>query len=142
LDRIPEKSGEAKVGIPIIGDFNDEPFNRSLTQYTLGTNCKQKVLNAKTPVVFNPMYPFLGKGIGSHYFNSTPSILDQFLVSETILNEKSGFKLNKDAAGNYLVNIEMFPEMTAQGDYRKPIRFGRPSSALDQNGLVTIFLFR
>jgi len=32
------------------------------------------------------------------------------------------------------VNIEMFPEMKAQGDYPNPIRFGRPSSGLNQNG--------
>jgi hypothetical protein len=134
LSRIPEKSGEANVGILMMGDFNDEPFNRSLTKHTLGTNCEQKVLNAKTPVVFNLMWPFLGKGLGTHYFDSTPNVLDQFLASKTILNEKSGFKLKKDTAGSCLVNIEMFPEMTAQGDYPKPIRFGRPSSGLNQNG--------
>ena len=139
LTRIPEKSGDDNIGIVIMGDFNDEPFNRSLTKHTLGSDSTQRVLNAKTPMVLNLMSPFMGKGIGTHFYASTMSMLDQFLISRSILNAQSGFVVKKDSSGKNTVKIEMFPEMTATGAYPMPIRFGRPASGLNQEGFSDHF---
>lgn len=139
LTRIPEKSGNENVGIAIMGDFNDEPFNRSLTKHTLGSDSMQRVLNAKTPLVLNLMSPFMGKGNGTHFYASTMDMLDQFLVSRSILDAQSGFVVKKDSSGKNMVKIEMFPEMTATGAYPMPIRFGRPSSGLNQEGFSDHF---
>jgi hypothetical protein len=35
-----------------MGDFNDEPFSRSLTEYALSTTQAAKLLNARSPRFF------------------------------------------------------------------------------------------
>ena len=132
-ERILEVLGN-NTAVINLGDFNDEPFNSSVTDYALGTNSKMKVINAQTPRLFNLMWPFLGRGIGTHYYDNFPNVLDQFMVSKGIANGASGFKIKASAQGTYAVNIEMFNEMVSGGNYPAPIRFGRPSNALNQNG--------
>ena len=45
--RIHQIKGD-DVPIIVMGDFNDEPFNRSLTDYALSTSSKLKVINASS----------------------------------------------------------------------------------------------
>ncbi|NIM12480.1 MAG: endonuclease/exonuclease/phosphatase [Candidatus Aminicenantes bacterium] len=127
LERIPEKIGDEDISVLIMGDFNDEPFNRSITDYALGTNCKEKVINARNPRLYNLMYKFLGEGIGTHYFSNSPNLLDQFLVNKNMINDAGAFQVAAKG-GEYDVRIEMFAEMKSGGDYPAPIRFARPSS--------------
>lgn len=125
--RIHEEHGP-NPAIVAMGDFNDEPFNRSLTDYALAINDRAAVLNARSPKLLNLMWPFLGEGRGTHYFQNAPNVLDQFLVSRGIIGGSSGLGLK---AGS--VRIEAYPEMTRPGDHPGPISFGRPSKAADFN---------
>lgn len=131
VERIPDKSGELNVGIVLMGDFNDEPFNRSVMNHALGTNSETKILKAKNPYSLNLMWPFLGRGLGTFYYDSTPNVLDQFMISKSILNGQSGFKVKKNQDGSYKVTIEMNPAMMKDG---KPVPFGRPNKNLNQAG--------
>jgi len=90
-DRIREIQGK-DVAIIAMGDFNDEPFNRSLTDYALSERQAQKVRNANTPRLLNLMWPVLGAGIGTHYFDNHANVLDQFLISKGLLTGKPGLK--------------------------------------------------
>lgn len=119
--RIIEKQGN-ETAVIAVGDFNDEPFNRSLADYALSEKTAAKVKNAATQRFLNLMWPFLGQGIGSLYFDNTPNMLDQFLVSKAIISGNSHFTLIPDS-----VEIVRFPEMVNPGDYPVPIRFGRGS---------------
>ena len=101
----------------VMGDFNDEPFNRSITDHALAGNSGPKVLNAQSPRLFNLMWPFLGLGIGTHYFDNSANVLDQFWVSRGILNGRGGFQLDKEST-----TIEMFDTMVSRGTIRH--RFG------------------
>jgi len=87
--------------IIIMGDFNDEPINSSLT----------KILNAGDPEenedsssLINLMYPLYKKGSGTYFRvnNITEaSVLDQIIVSSSMLYGENGLKLQEEVAHIY-----------------------------------------
>jgi endonuclease/exonuclease/phosphatase family metal-dependent hydrolase len=127
-ERIADIKG-ADLPVLAMGDFNDEPFSRSLTDYALSTIQAAKVLNARAPRFFNLMWPLLGERRGTHYFDHFATLLDQFLASRPLLERTAPIRVDPES-----VRIEAFPEMVARGDYPAPRRFGRPSSGLDRTG--------
>lgn len=91
LQRIHEEKG-LDIGVVAMGDFNDEPFNRSLLEYALAVNDPRQVIQAKSNHLFqNLMWPLLGEGIGSYWFDGAWNMLDQFLVSQAVVSGKSGW---------------------------------------------------
>ncbi|MGH2568514.1 MAG: endonuclease/exonuclease/phosphatase family protein, partial [Bacteroidota bacterium] len=118
-ERIIEELGK-KTPILAMGDFNDEPFDRSLTEHARCERQRAKVVRAKTATFLNLMWPLTGRGIGSHYFNNDANLLDQFLASRSLLTGDGKIAVVENSAG-----IERFPEMAKKGDYPAPIRFGR-----------------
>lgn len=118
-ERICEKLGD-DVGIIAMGDFNDTPYNSSLMNYALSVNSLDIINNAKTKKYFyNLMWPFLKDGDGTHYYDKF-EVLDQFMISKGIINEKSSFKIIPDSC-----KIEKFNKNPKNN---APIRFGRPSA--------------
>lgn len=126
--RILEEKGQ-NVAVIVMGDFNDEPCNRSITDYALSSNNQTRVMNAQIPRLYNLMWPFLAEGIASFYYGNVPYLLDQFMVSRGLLRQNRSFDIKFDS-----IRIEMFPEMISGGAYPNPIRFGRPASSLNRNG--------
>jgi endonuclease/exonuclease/phosphatase family metal-dependent hydrolase len=127
-DRIEEIHGD-DIPILAMGDFNDEPSDRSMQDHALSERNRTRVLYANTPKLLNLMWPRMSQGAGTHYYNNDPSILDQFLVSGGFLKSKSKIKAIENS-----VQIVQLPEMIKNGRYPVPIRFGRPSRGLNQNG--------
>jgi predicted extracellular nuclease len=126
-DRIQQVHG-SNVPILVMGDFNDEPFNKSITDHALGTLHKKRVEGARgKPWLHNLMWELVSRGEGTFYFD-TFNVLDQFMVSKGITGSSSKFGVKADS-----VRIETFPEMlTSKGGPRK---FGRPSqNNKDENG--------
>ena len=120
--RIREVHG-SNVAVMAMGDFNDEPFNRSVTRHALGERTRSKVTRARSPKFLNLMWPMMGEGIGTHYFNNSPNVLDQFLVSKGLLTGNSNISLVRNS-----VEIVRFPEMVSGGTYPTPVRYGRGAS--------------
>lgn len=128
VKRIHEEIDEPSI--LLMGDFNDNPYDRSVQNYLQSTNIKAKVMNARTNHYFyNPMFKFLDTGVGTHVYGSEVSILDQFLVSRNVLSQSNDhpFKI-EEVDGVESVEILAYPELV-KGDYKKAIRFSRPSSA-------------
>lgn len=129
--RITEERGK-DIAVVCMGDFNDEPFNRSLTEYCLAVQNQEKVLRGREAWLLNLMWPFFSQDKGTHYYGGSPSVLDQFLVSKGIVSGLSGFKIDRDGNWNYPVKIEVF-----EGMHKKkspaPIRFGRPNKPKEFN---------
>jgi len=132
-DRILEEKGK-DVAIIVTGDFNDEPHSRSITKYALGTNNIIEFKNAKSPKLFNLMWGLMGKGLGTHYMGNSHMMLDQFMISKGFLSENNHFKVKLDS-----IEIIRYPEMMSSNDYKGPIRFGRPSKGLNENGFSDHF---
>lgn len=123
------KEEQDKTAILVMGDFNDEPFNRSITEYALATTSILKVkLSRDAPRLYNLIWPLMSKGLGTFYYQNFPNFLDQFMVSKGIA---SG---NKFSVEENSTDIVTFPEMV-KGEYKTPIKFGRPSDhSLNENG--------
>ena len=119
IERIQEIKG-TKIPILVTGDFNDEPFNRSLMEYTLSSNSEATVKKGTNPWLFNLMWISLANGKASYVYNGDLNMLDQCMVSKGFLQKQSTFKLKEKFA-----KVEMFADMTNKKE--KPIKFGRKS---------------
>lgn len=122
-ERIRTIQEDTNVAVLAMGDFNDEPFDRSLVNYALSEQTRGKVTRARNPKFFNLMWPILGRRKGTYYFNNDPLVLDQFMISKGLVTGNSGIKADLDSA-----EVLDFPEMVNGGAYPKPIPFGRGSS--------------
>lgn len=100
--------------IILMGDFNDEPANRSLT----------KILNAGTDIgsvgpaaenrLFNPMWDvYRDPDTGSYYYNGDWYTLDQILLGHGLL-DKRGFSVS-EPAGKVFVHEYM---RERKGEYK------------------------
>lgn len=124
--RIQDVHSQA-IPILVMGDFNDEPFNRSITEYAKSTVSADRVLNAHSvPWLYNFMWEAIGSRAGTFYYSDAFNVLDQFMVSRRMLIDNAKLKVQQGS-----IRIEIFPEMSKNGIPRK---FGRPAEALDQEG--------
>jgi hypothetical protein len=117
--RIQEIYG-VDTAVLAMGDFNDEPHDRSITNYACAERSRAKVTRARSPRFLNLMWGISGQRIGTHYYNNAPNVLDQFLASKGMLTGGSGFRVITDSA-----EVVRFPEMVSSGTYPVPIRYGR-----------------
>lgn len=122
-ERTLEIDGEEQAVI-VMGDFNDEPFDRSLVQYALSERVERRVKSKRSrkPYLLNLTWRLMGEGIGTHFFQGTPGMLDQILVNRPVLRNDSPFEANQLS-----LEILRFSEMTSSSG--SPRRFGRPASA-------------
>lgn len=128
IQRINEVLGGEPL-VVVMGDFNDEPFSPSLTDFALSTEMTTKVLRARNERLHNLMWPLMGQGVTSYVYQGTPNMLDQFLVSRGMLRRDGAIKPIKQS-----VSVLRYPEMVSGSVYKTPKRFGRPSSGLDRDG--------
>jgi endonuclease/exonuclease/phosphatase family metal-dependent hydrolase len=134
MERIMEIKGK-DIAVIAMGDFNDEPFNRSVTDYALGCNNLTKVKYARSPRLFNLMWPFHGKSEGTFFYNNFPMVIDQFMVSKEMIQVTGRPKVALHDDRTLMVKIEQFDEMITGGRYPSPKPFGRPSiSSFDPTG--------
>ncbi len=93
------RTDDKHLPVLIIGDFNDEPFNDSLTMHLQGTRDRTAALRNDT-LLYNPFWRLLGQNrasgpddltscAGSHFWKAHPSTdwytVDQALVSSSLL---------------------------------------------------------
>lgn len=91
---------DPSMGIIVMGDLNDDPFNRSCA-VTLGG--KKKESEVEPGGFFNPFWKKLDDGIGSYIYRGGWNLFDQIMVNYNLLPQgKSQLKfsyaevLNKD----------------------------------------------
>lgn len=103
----------------VMGDLNDEPYNRSVVDYLQAArdldrveenlrkpNNSEKIATAdylsRKVFLFNCMWPVVGQAdLGSHFFSggtNTMNVLDQFAVSRGLLFGEQGLRLVPDSA--------------------------------------------
>ncbi len=125
IERIHEikklEENEDNPSIILMGDFNDHPYDRSVTQYLRSTGNIEKVKNARSHILYNPMHQFLDDKIGMHVYGNEIGVLDQFIVSKSLIVDSPNYPFHVQET-----KIVSFPEMI-KGDYNKPVRYSRPS---------------
>jgi endonuclease/exonuclease/phosphatase family metal-dependent hydrolase len=114
--------GEKNLPIISMGDYNDEPFNRALQEYTRGTRDPGRVRYSRSGHMLNLMWPLMqGHDSGTYLYGSDWNMLDQFLVSYGALRTDSDVRVNLDS-------VAIFKPEVLVGSAGKPRKFGRPSS--------------
>lgn len=125
MDEMQAKNKNAEV--VVMGDFVDQPFDRSITHYAQSCISKNKVIFGQSAYLYNLMWPLIGERKGSTVVGPDPSFPDQIMVSRGIVNGEGKFQLATDQA-----ILEDF-DFLVTGRYDLPIRFGRPSSTGSYN---------
>jgi predicted extracellular nuclease len=128
--RVLQVKGDT-ISVLAMGDFNDEPFNKSLVNYALSQRIPSIVLKGQNPYFLNLMWALMGKGLGTLYFDG-PNLLDQFLINKNWLKSTSRFKVNPDTANI----VKLVPMVDKKG---QPIPFGGMGKPVNQNGFSDHF---
>ncbi|MCG8404138.1 MAG: endonuclease/exonuclease/phosphatase family protein [Phycisphaerales bacterium] len=122
-----------KIPVIVMGDFNDEPCDRSMQEYLLGTRDADRVLNARNPILLNLMWPLMAdEDPGTLRFRSDWNMLDQFLVNKGMLQGDSLVRIIPESA-------QIFRPPLVKKSNGEPRRFGRPMRGLDEEGFSDHF---
>ncbi len=78
------------ANIIIIGDFNDNPNNKSVADILKAQKISDKT---KSETLYNLSYNNFENKKGSHYYNKEWNMLDQIIVSSNIISKKTGLTL-------------------------------------------------
>lgn len=131
LYQIAEKRGNEQP-VLVMGDFNDEPFNRSITDYALSTANIRQIRNAKkdhngifTPYLLNLLWNEMADGKGTLLYQGKWSLLDQIMVNRAIA-------LNK---GFTVLSAGVYDHPDLISHRHAPMAFGAPGKTTkDKNG--------
>lgn len=126
VKRIHEIQGKG-ASIVAMGDFNDEPFDRSLVEYAKSTHILKQIENSTTTdYLYNLSAACINGKLGTYVFGNDINMLDQFLVSKAIAVKT---KLSKfSVAAPVRICHDVVPGMV-KGEYNAPVKFGRPAEA-------------
>ncbi|MCB0819695.1 MAG: endonuclease [Bacteroidetes bacterium] len=85
---------DAQANILLMGDFNDYPNNKSITE-SLAAQGDTTVAGAK---LYDLMYWQMAEGVGSHQYKGEWGFLDQFILSGSVMSGSNGLKTNFNSA--------------------------------------------
>jgi predicted extracellular nuclease len=123
VERIHQEIPDANI--VLMGDFNDNPADRSITQYLMASNHMAQVKAATNHRFYNLMHRFADAQRASYVYGAELNMLDQFMVSKSLITRGRPFEVAS-------VDILSFPGMTA-GRYNTPVRFGLPKGNVAKN---------
>lgn len=92
VDKLQDNNPLAKI--IIMGDFNDEPNNKSVTE-ALHANNNKNTDNPKA--LYNLMYDLHQQGKGSYSYKGNWNMLDNLIVSNSLISNTDGFHTNHQA---------------------------------------------
>jgi hypothetical protein len=95
---------EKSPNILILGDFNDEPSNSSITK---GIKVLSPDMTISNNNIYSLLYPYLTKGEGSLYYKDW-DLFDQVIVSGNMLLRKKGLRTSVNAAGIFKAEYLLF----------------------------------
>ncbi len=85
VDSLAAADPNAKV--IIMGDLNDDPVSPSVRQVL---NAKREREQVRPGGLFNPMYDYYKRGIGTLAYRDAWSLFDQIILSHGLINPKAG----------------------------------------------------
>ncbi len=85
IDSLLSRNANAKV--ILMGDLNDDPTSPSMIKYLKAKGNPKKL---KPGELYNPMYEFYQKGIGTLAWRDAWNLFDQMVLTPALLNENNG----------------------------------------------------
>ena len=92
---------DKNANIVCMGDFNDEPQNKSLNTTLLATNNKRPKNKYE---LFNTHYEKDLQNKGTYSYNYEWFMLDNIIVSQNLINNKKGFHISEESGQIYKEN--------------------------------------
>lgn len=77
------------IGIITMGDMNDDPFNKSVSQILGAVKDIKKI---QPGGFYNPFWEKLDKGIGSYIYRGSWNLFDQIIINSNLVDGKCGMK--------------------------------------------------
>ena len=122
VDKVLNEDPEAKI--IIMGDFNDEPTNRSVYEMLLANN-KRK--NAGDRELFNLMYDGHNqRNEGSYNYQGNWNMLDQIIVSRPVITKRDGWHCGYDDGKIFKEDFMLFYDENRQ-DHVPNRTYGGPN---------------
>ncbi|ODS31399.1 MAG: hypothetical protein SCARUB_03476 [Candidatus Scalindua rubra] len=97
---------DSNINVVVMGDFNDEPFNRSVQEYLFAIRNRKRVearRNSKKarPYLYNLAWLLMDEPTpGTFHYGSNPAgwnMLDQIMVSKGVLTGSNGLEVIEDS---------------------------------------------
>lgn len=82
-DRLLAENPQLKI--IVMGDLNDDPFNKSMTQYL---QAKAEIKDLKDGDMYNPWYNILKGGQGTLMYNGAWNLFDQIVMTPNLVDRK------------------------------------------------------
>jgi predicted extracellular nuclease len=126
-------SRERDLRVVIMGDFNDEPTNRSISNGLSASGKRKNIMLGDQYNLFYDMHNLQDRG--TYSFKGIWSMLDQVIVSYSLLNQKKGLSTGFDG-GHILMEEWMLYDSEKYGmklpsaTYGGPEYYGGPSDHL------------
>ncbi len=112
IDVLMNRDPQAKI--VIMGDFNDEPTNRSINEMLLANN-KRK--NATSREFYNLMYDLHNiNNSGTYFYRGNWNMLDQIIVSQSLIRDRLNYHADFDG-GKILKEEWMLYKDQESGEY-------------------------
>jgi predicted extracellular nuclease len=121
VDSILKKEKDAKI--VIIGDFNDEPVNKNLFE-VLNATAKQPM--PKNNSLYNLMYDKDLLGLGTYNFRGNWNMLDNIIVSTSLLDAKNGYRVSSDGGQIFSARWILYDNVKT-GDFTPNRTYGGPN---------------
>ncbi|MDN6279883.1 MAG: endonuclease/exonuclease/phosphatase family protein [Psychroflexus sp.] len=114
---------ESDTKFMIMGDFNDGPHDKSITQYLNAKSTRKEVSRND---VYNPYHKIIKRGIGTSAWRDTWNLFDQIMLSKALINnDYTSYRMYK--AG--IFNPQFL--QTTEGRYK-----GYPFRSFDDGGFT------
>ncbi len=112
------------TNIIIMGDFNDGPSNKSISEVLKAIPYETNIHPGTTSLqLYNLMYPLEKQGKGSYKYRGNWDMLDQMIVSGHLL-QKSGFRILPESAGIFPEDFLLAQDKSGGGKRPKRTFFG------------------
>lgn len=124
VDSILKNNKKAKI--VILGDFNDEPTNKSLYEVLKATN-NQRSGNYRE--LYNLMFDKSVNGQGTYNYRGNWNMLDNIIISQSLLKNKKGYIVSSDGGQIFRKRWMMYDnvktgQMTPSRTYGGPNYYG------------------
>jgi endonuclease/exonuclease/phosphatase family metal-dependent hydrolase len=124
---------ESDFKVILMGDFNDEPTNRSLTNGLSALNKRRNIQMGDYYNLFYDLHNIEGKG--SYNYKGNWNMLDQMIVSYNLLDQQKGLSTSYDGGKilkeEWMLYVsEKYGENLPSATYGGPEYFGGPSDHL------------
>jgi predicted extracellular nuclease len=101
---------DKSANILILGDFNDEPSNKSISEGIKAKSPEQPYTNDN---IYSLLYPEYKKGEGSLYYKDW-DLFDQIIVSGNMLSRKKGLNTAAENAGIFKAEYLLYKDKNGE----------------------------